>query len=62
MSYKVVENTMVYCPLMGKEIPDGYCYELCNIAEDYVLLEEDRGTIGDWDKAQDICAECGRYE
>ena len=49
-----------YCPLFEKEIEEGYCWELCNIATDDILLEGD--TVNDWDAAQEICQKCGRYE
>ncbi len=56
---KINPNTIVYCPLLKKEIPDGYCFELCNIATDDILLDND--TVDNWDNAQEVCKECGRY-
>ena len=44
---------------MDKEIDWGYCWELCNIATDDILLEGD--TVPDWDKALEVCKKCGRY-
>ena len=43
------EQNKVKCPLLNKEIDWGYCWELCNIATDDILLEGD--TVPDWDKA-----------
>ena len=54
------ENQMVNCPLLNRKIYWGYCWELCNIGEDYVLYKEDH--VDDWDEAQRICKKCGRYE
>lgn len=53
---------IIYCPLLKREISEGYCFDLCNIATDDILLEEDKGKITDWVKAQKVCKECGRYE
>lgn len=50
----------IYCPLLKKDIEDGYCWELCNIATDEILLAEDK--ITDWDAAQAVCKECGLFE
>ena len=46
---KTVSNK-IFCPLLNKEIEEGYCWELCNIATNDVLLEGD--TVTDWDAAQ----------
>lgn len=53
------EQNKVKCPLLNKEIDWGYCWELCNIATDDILLEGD--TVLDWDKALEVCKKCGRY-
>lgn len=50
----------IYCPLMKREIEVGYCWELCNIASDDILLDGD--TVTDWDVAQKTCDECGQFE
>ena len=50
----------VYCPLLKKEVDWGYCWELCNIATDDILLDGDK--VEDWDEAQGVCKKCGRYE
>lgn len=50
----------IFCPLLNKEIEWGYCWELCNIATDDILLEGD--IVKDWDAAQKTCQKCGRYE
>lgn len=52
----------VKCPLLNKEISDGYCFDLCNIASDDILIQDDKGKIKDWDKAQEVCRQCGIYE
>lgn len=49
----------VFCPVLNKEIAEGYCWELCNIATNGILLEGD--AVKDWDAAQKTCQECGRY-
>lgn len=56
---KIVDNKF-FCPLLNKEIDDGYCWELCNIGTDAILLRGDK--VDDWDKAQRICKKCGKYE
>ncbi len=48
-----------YCPLLKKEIEESYCWELCNVATDDILLEDDK--IKDWNAAQQICETCGIY-
>lgn len=50
----------IYCLLLQREIEVGYCWELCNIASDDILLDSD--TIEDWDAAQKVCNECGQFE
>lgn len=50
----------IYCPLMKREIEVGYCWELCNIASDDILLDGD--TVTDWYAAQKTCDECGQFE
>ena len=49
----------VFCPLLNKEIESGYCWELCNIGTDEILLKGDE--VKDWNEAYKICDECGRY-
>ena len=53
-------NKKIFCPLVHREIEVGYCYELCNIATDEILLDGDK--VSDWDEAQDVCKQCGIYE
>lgn len=55
-----VKNNKIFCPLLNKEIEEGYCWELCNIATDSILLNGDK--IPDWNAAQQTCKDCGRYE
>ena len=55
---KTVSNK-IFCPLLNKEIEEGYCWELCNIATNDVLLEGD--TVTDWEAAQKTCDKCGRF-
>lgn len=50
----------IYCPLLKKDIEVGYCWELCNIATDDILLAGD--TVKDWDAAQKTCDECGQFK
>lgn len=53
-------DKIIECPLLNKKISEGYCFDLCNIATDDILLGKDK--VQDWDKAQEICERCGRYE
>lgn len=53
------EKTKVHCPLLNKDIDWGYCWELCNIGTDEILLEGDK--VSDWDEALKTCKKCGRY-
>lgn len=55
-------KNIIYCPLLKREISEGYCFDLCNISTDDILLEEDVRKVPDWTKAQKTCKECGRYE
>lgn len=56
---KVISDK-IYCPLLKREIETGYCWELCNIATDEILLHGD--IIENWDEAQRICEEeCGIF-
>lgn len=50
----------VFCPLMKRDIEVGYCWELCNIASDDILIDGD--TIESWEIAQKICDECGQFD
>lgn len=54
------DDDAVFCPLLNKRIEWGYCWELCNIATDDILLKGD--VVEDWDVAQQVCRRCGRYE
>lgn len=54
------DNDDVYCPLLNRKIEWGYCWELCNIATNDILLEGDK--IEDWKSAQRVCEKCGRYK
>ncbi len=56
----MLKSEKVQCPLLNKAIDEGYCWELCNIGTDEILLEGD--TVKDWDAALQICKQCGRYE
>jgi hypothetical protein len=53
-------SNKIECPLLKKEIAEGYCWELCNIANDSILMNNDK--VSDWQKASEICRRCGRYE
>lgn len=55
-----IVSKKIFCPLLNKEFEEGYCWELCNIATNDILLEGDK--IDDQDAAQQICEKCGRYE
>ena len=50
----------IFCHLLNKEIEVGYCWELCNIGTNDILLDGDK--VDDWDEAQRICEKCWRYE
>ena len=52
-------NNKIFCPLFNKEIDEGYCWELCNIGTDEILLEGDE--VKDWKEAYKICDKCGRF-
>lgn len=55
----MLKSEKVQCPLLNKEIDEGYCWELCNIGTDEILLEGDK--VHDWDEALKVCKKCGRY-
>lgn len=55
---KTISNK-TFCPLLNKEIEEGYCWELCNIATNDVLIDGDE--IKDWDDAQIVCDKCSRF-
>lgn len=54
------QKDKIICPLLNKEIDWGYCWELCNIATDDILLADD--SVPDWRKALGICKKCGCYD
>ncbi len=56
-----MSDTKIRCPLLDKDISEGYCFDLCNIATDDILFPEDKGKIKNWDEAQRVCEKCGRY-
>lgn len=37
---KVISHK-IYCPLLKRKIETGYCWKLCNIATDEILLHGD---------------------
>lgn len=53
------KSEKVFCPILNRKIEVGYCWELCNIGTDEILLEGDK--VDDWDKAQKICDKCGLF-
>lgn len=53
------EQDKVMCPLLNRKIDWGYCWELCNIGTDDILLSGD--VVLDWGKALEVCEKCGRY-
>ena len=52
-------SNKIFCPLLEKEIEEGYCWEICNIGTSEILLKGDE--VKDWDEAYEICNKCGRY-
>ena len=52
-------SNKIFCPLLNKEIEDGYCWDICNIGTDEILYEGDE--VKDWNEADKICDKCGRY-
>lgn len=54
-----ITSEKVFCPIFNRKIEVGYCWELCNIATDEILLDGDK--VDDWDKAQKICDKCGLF-
>ena len=55
-------DEIVKCSLLNREISEGDCFDLCNVAVDDILFDEDKDKINDWNKAQEVCKRCGRYE
>lgn len=53
---------MIECPLLKRSISEGYCFDLCNVADDKILFHSDKGKIKNWDEAQKMCKQCGVYE
>jgi len=59
---KNIMDEIVKCSLLNREISEGDCFDLCNVAVDDILFDEDKDKINDWNKAQEVCKRCGRYE
>ena len=55
-----MSDKKVFCPILGHEISQGYCWDICNIGSDDILLHGDK--IADWDKAAEICNTCGYWD
>ena len=56
---KVISHK-IYCPLLKRKIETGYCWELCNIATDEILLYGDR--IEHWEESWKQCDQCGVWK
>lgn len=53
------EDMIFYCPLLGKEIYDGDCYEIVNCGQDFIKKDM-HPEITDWNVAIATCAKCGK--
>lgn len=56
-----VSDTMVYCPIFGKEIALGLCFDISNIGNDSLNLPPELVPPCGWDEAYRICKKCPEY-
>ena len=59
----VVPDDMVYCPIFGKEICEGLCWELANlnIGDGKMQLSADEIPPCGWKEARKMCDKCPDY-
>lgn len=53
------DDLYLFCPILGKDIAYGYCWELRNIPGDDVLMDDDK--VEDWDEAERMCDTCEHF-
>lgn len=57
----IVPTRMHECPIFGKEIANGLCWEISNIGDDTLPLPPDEIPPCGWDEAHKICDKCPWY-
>ena len=60
-STEPIPDPMVKCPLFGKEIADGLCWDISNIGNDSLKLPANEVPPCGWAEAHKVCAKCPQY-
>ena len=53
----VIQEKMIHCPLLGKDVPEAMCYEI-NRVVDGDVKECFVPEVNDWEAANRICPDC----
>ena len=56
-----IPDPMVYCPIFGKDISYGLCWEISNIGDDSLDLPADKRPPCGWEAAYEVCKKCPVY-
>lgn len=65
MESKIIDGTVLpewQCPIFGKVIDAGLCWEISNIGDDSLQLAENETPPCGWTAAHAVCAQCPRYQ
>ncbi len=62
MDNQKAPDTMVYCPIYGRDIPEGLCWDVANIGDNSLMLPANEKPLCGWDEAYRICKTCPEYD
>lgn len=54
-------DPMVHCPLFGRDIAQGLCWDISNIGDDSLMLPPEKTPPCGWDAAHKVCMKCPQY-
>ena len=57
-----IPDPQVFCPIFGRKIADGLCWDISNIGNDSLMLPLEKIPPCGWEKAHQICDECPVYQ
>ena len=58
---RTAPDEMHECPVFGRKIDDGLCFEVANIGNDSLMLSPEETPACGWDEAHKICSKCPYY-
>lgn len=64
MEFRINDNAELegwFCPIYGREIDCGLCFDVSNIGSDSLCLKKNEKPPCSWDEARRICLKCQHY-